>query len=1097
VGSRDLDFGSVARSAGRRIVNREGPGEFSPSGFFVLRTPLLPFDDLVSWGADLEAPGSFDDDDRLESALARDRGVLRRRLAELLAASEIGEAIFIASPSLHDEIDRWNRDPESKKGKRAELALIRYFLRMCGRPTPFGLFAGSSVGEIASETRLELPKRESYGRRSRIDMDYVFSLAEALGRDPRIRGALPYSPNSSLYKNGNRLHYAEARLAGTTRSYHLVAVDAEEYLETTLRRARGGASLESLAASLADDDDEVTLEDAREFVHELVDNQILVSHLTPPITGDEATRVLLEDLHAVDERPEVAVLEGVQERIGDLDRAGLGNPPARYREIAERLRELPVPPDVSRLFQVDLIKSANGASLHRTVVDELARGVELLHRISSPESRSLFTSFIDAFGERFEDREVPLNKVLDEEIGIGFLKESGITAENAPLLEGIDFPPAQVNDPAWKPRHTFLLGKLEEAYLAGSHEIALDDGDVAALAGESPLPLPDAFEMTATLSAPNAEAIDRGEFRVLFIQGAGPSGARMMGRFCHGDANLGKCVRAHVRDEEALRPDAVFAEVVHLPEGRLGNILSRPVLREYEIPFLGRPSVPEERQIPVDDLWVSVREGRVVLRSARLGKEVVPRMTNAHNYSSHSLGIYRFLCYLQLQGTLPNLGWDWGPLASARFLPRVVSGRAVLSCARWILSRDEIEAVASDRSVESYRAVQKLRRERRLPRYVLLSDADNRLPVDLDNVLAVETLVDLLRKRGAAILEELYPGPDELCVEGPEGRFTHEIQVPFVRRRTAVAVVRGHGSTAPETLRRRFSPGSEWLYAKVYCGGATADSLLREMVPAIVGQAARAGAVRNWFFIRYADPGEHLRLRFEGESSRLLGEVLPVLEATLGSWIEDGRIAKMQLDTYTREVDRYGGPEAMLIAEQIFRIDSEAVVETLALLAGDAAAGLRWQLAARGTDQLLRDFGFDLETRFALMSSLREGYGQEFHAGKPMRIQLGNRYRNERRALEALLDASHDASEPFAPVLAAFNRRSDRIAPCLERLRQLAAENRLTRPLLEVASSHVHMFVNRLVRSAHRAHELVLYDFLLRSYQSRRARAKKSERVPA
>ena len=59
-------------------------------------------------------------------------------------------------------------------------------------------------------------------------------------------------------------------------------------------------------------------------------------------------------------------------------------------------------------------------------------------------------------------------------------------------------------------------------------------------------------------------------------------------------------VEGHLRAEEALQPDAVFAEVVHLPEnGRTGNVILRPALRAYEIPYLGQSGVPAERQIPV------------------------------------------------------------------------------------------------------------------------------------------------------------------------------------------------------------------------------------------------------------------------------------------------------------------------------------------------------------------------------------------------------------------------------------------------------------------------------------------------------------------
>ena len=67
---------------------------------------------------------------------------------------------------------------------------------------------------------------------------------------------------------------------------------------------------------------------------------------------------------------------------------------------------------------------------------------------------------------------------------------------------------------------------------------------------------------------------------LLLRTGGGPSGARVMGRFCHASPAIERIVRDHLRQEQARRPEAVFAEVVHLNEGRAGNVLCRPVLRE-------------------------------------------------------------------------------------------------------------------------------------------------------------------------------------------------------------------------------------------------------------------------------------------------------------------------------------------------------------------------------------------------------------------------------------------------------------------------------------------------------------------------------------
>ena len=91
-----------------------------------------------------------------------------------------------------------------------------------------------------------------------------------------------------------------------------------------------------------------------------------------------------------------------------------------------------------------------------------------------------------------------------------------------------------------------------------------------------------------------------------------------------------------------------------------------------------------------------------MLRSARLGKEVIPRLTSAHNFWRGSLGVYRFLCILQSQGVLGGMSWSWGPLESAPFLPRVTCGRLVLARASWWMTQDEIKTLAEAKGAERY-----------------------------------------------------------------------------------------------------------------------------------------------------------------------------------------------------------------------------------------------------------------------------------------------------------------------------------------------------------------------------------------------------------
>ncbi len=1065
---------------------------FLPSDFFAFRTPLLPFEELEAWGEGLEAPAALEaalesaleseNPERLEAALAQalenDRERLRARLTELAARPEVLEAVFLASPSLHESLSGWRAQPDSKKGQRAERALVRYIYRMAARATPFGLFSGCSVGRVvtdpATPTHIAVAPRQRYERHTRLDMDYLFALCEDLVKDPEVREALVYRPNTSLYRAGGRLRYAEARLDKKVRSHHLVAVDDNDYLEEALRRASNGARASEIAEALVafDPEGDVTLEEAREFVTELIDSQILVSDLSTPVTGPEAIHDVIDQLSRIPVPIAVTaaqLLTQVRTALEALDAHGPGAEPARYEEIAETLRALPTSVEMSRLFQLDMVKPADEPMVGGAVMEEVNRTLDLLLRLATDRPMESLEKFRKDFSERYENREVPLLEVLDEEVGIGFDRSSEVGAEASPLLRGIALggPGSEGGTTSWTRIHTVLLGKLHEALVKGAKSIELTPQDLDRMApppapgqpvsqGSKKSPLPDTFHAMFSVAAPSQEALDQGDFRVLFENAGGPSGARLLGRFCHADASLCRYVEEHLRLEEALRPGAIFAEVVHLPQGRIGNILARPVLREHEIPFLGRSGAAPENQIPVSDLRVSVQGQRIVLRSARLGKEVIPRLTSAHNYSRGSLGVYRFLCILQSQDNLGGLMWSWGALDNSPFLPRVTFGKTVLSRAMWWMTQDEIKTLAKTKGAERFSAVQKWRRERDLPRFVALVDADNELLVDLENVLSIETFLDVIEERDRARLAEFYPGPDELLATGPEGRFLHEILVAYARKPREAAQEAGAGAKTTASLaamppmRRSFPPGSEWLYAKLYTGTATADVLLRDFLAPVVREVVSEGAVDNWFFIRYGDPEWHLRLRFHGDPVALQSRVLPRLHEAVDPLLSDSRLWRMQLDTYERELERYGGPEGMLVSERLFQVDSEAVLAILEMLEGDEGADFRWRLTLRGIDTLVGDLKLDPESKMRVLKGIRESFGREFGGGKSLRVQLDQRFRQEWRSLMPLLDPSGDEASEMAPALAVLRQRSERLAPIVEELRELEKAGRLNQSIAEL-----------------------------------------------
>jgi thiopeptide-type bacteriocin biosynthesis protein len=683
------------------------------------------------------------------------------------------------------------------------------------------------------------------------------------------------------------------------------------------------------------------------------------------------------------------------------------------------------------------------------------------------------TRFKQQFAARYEDREVALMEALDEEMGIGFDPSTHPAADESPLLAGIDLggaPPLDV----FTARDAALLDLLIRTRESGAASLELDAARVARLESPSPLPLPlpDALAVNANLLEDGVE-----------IDGAyGPSGAQLLGRFCHGDARVHDAVRAHLRAEEAHSPGVVFAEIIHLPEGRVGNVLARPVLRDFELVLLGRSGAPADRQLSVDELTVRLDGDRVILYSPRLDAEVRPRLTTAHNPAWRGFGVYRFLAALQSDGVAGGLAWDWGALSAAPTLPRVTSGRLVLARARWRLSAAEISQVTGADAVAGWAS---LTRDRRLPGELLIADGDNRLYVDTASPALTAAAAKVLRGRTEATIEEVLPTG---VATGPQGRFAHELIVPFIRH--------GEPAPAPEfwippKVRRTFAPGSQWLYLKVYTGTATADRILTDTVGPVIGQLRDSGVVDHWFFLRYADPEHHLRLRLHGDPAALRDDALPALTDALAAHLGDGTIWKVATDTYHREIERYGGDAGIELAEQIHAADSEAVLQVLGMLDsdlyGEGAPDARWRLCLYATDRLLADAGLGIQERRNWAKSGAAGYRPEYPNAPNLDPGIGQRWRRERADVTALLDDTKE--HPYEPARLAFRQRSEQMVPLLSELADRSRRGELTQSYPQLLHSFNHLNAVRLLRSAARTHELILLSFLDRHYASQIARA--------
>ena len=1016
---------------------------YTPMDFAMVRAPLLPVEAYLSL-------------DSVESQFA------------LLNDPRVRRAMAVGSLSLLNALDRFEQSALTRKdADRLRAKLLRYQIRMSTRPTPYGLFAGCAIAPFGNSTDLTI--RCTFGSsHTRPDMAWLMDLVTTAESDPAIRRRLRLIRNPLIRTEGDRISLASPMPTGTAGSRQPVSVRATSVVTLALELTKRAIEHDALAARLGEASPSATPEKVDRLLTELCRQTFLLTDLRPPLTTNSPAAYVLERLRGIPEAAAFAErLESFLNAAGVWDRLPHDESVFGFRSL---LKETDCPEDGSKEapVQVDMALSVQGR-LNTVIAEEAARAAELLLRLSpSPRGLSSLAAYRKAFLSRYgHEREVPLLELLDPDRGLGSVSAHGHA------YVGPD------QNVASKRSHT-LLALACSALHKRERVLSLDAGTLRKLETWQPVPeaVPVSLDINVLVSARSAEAIDAGDFTIVVGPNLGAWAAgRNFGRFAHlhsPEQGGGLLSRAASMEEAAHLREHLWVEVVYLPSHvRSANVAVRPPIRSHEVVFGASPGVPASGVIPLEELVVGVANGRFYVRW--------PAAENRrlHFVSGHMLNPYgappaaQFLLEVSYDGIVPFTSFDWGPAEGFPFLPRVQVGRAVLRLAEWKISRDMVDPTR----LESFDA---WRLEWDVPRYISLTFGDNRLLLDLDRPDHVrQVMTELVQVQGdrSLLIQEVVPALDETWLTGEEGHYYSELIVPLLlrpfspddRRESAPEVAetgvetpqetshsqRKHSNAAP--ARRQYAPGSEWLFVKLYCPTHQQDDVIGDSLSAFARNATASGLADFWFFIRYADPDAHLRVRFHGTPQRLSSYLFGQVCQWASSLVDTETCARFVFDTYEPEIERFGGREGMTESESLFHADSLASVDLVRVLKSSQWSGDddRMTLMALTIDDLLRAMGFD-------EVGCLQWYRNQTAAGSR---DSGPEYRRLKDSLRAALGDLPRwlADKPFGSVIAsAIEQRRRDLISVSTRLRQLAGSGLLDRSIDVLSASYTHLHLNRL-----------------------------------
>lgn len=872
-------------------------------------------------------------------------------LRAVWANLDLAEALTLASPDLAHRVEQLiaTPQPEPRGLRRAALSTARYLLRAQGRPTPFGYFAGVQAVAFGPDTGVRWG--DNHRVIARASAARIAQVIEQLERSPGLLARLEVAANNTVHVRGERLvvpHQPLPRPDGGT-------VPAETTLRHTrpvafaLAAARHPIRFQVLAGKVAAEFPNTPAERITGVLSELVTGRALITGLQVPATEPDPLGHLLAVLErsGANEVPDVAELLSDLRSISILldahDREHSRTAAAKARAAltaADRARTA-----AHRALAVDVRLDAD-VVLPEAVAHEAARAAGLLTRLSSlPYGTAAWRAYHQRFYERYgRGALVPLLDVVADS-GIGW--PDGYPGARSAAR------------PRFDERDELLATVAQRAALDGEREVVLDEAMLASLdLGPDEPRLPPHLEILARIHARSQHALDRGKFRLEVVSASRAAGVSI-GRFLH---LLEPKNRAAFTDVLTNLPTmderAVTAQLSFPPlDAGTGHVARSTATGQLVISFAEhRPAA--DGALGPQDLAVGCDGRRMYLTAPALGVRIEAAPTHALNLRTHTPPLARLVTELSRAQGAQVTPFSWGSLSTLPFRPRLRHGRVILAPAAWRLTTAELPSLAVpfgqwDEALSGWLV------RRRVPRRVTLAADSQGLPLDLHHPGHRVLLRTHLESSPHAVLVE---APEPADLGWADGR-AHEIAIPVTATRapiwphlpsptTARLRPRGHGDV----------PGtSRILLASLYGDLERQDTVLTRHLPDLLQRLGRPA----WWFVRFRDPRQHLRLRIALTEPNRFGPAATVISSWTAELHQAGLLSEVVYPTSYAETGRWGEGPAWEAAEQVFRADSAAVLAQLsqaalpgrqALLAahtvaiaagftGSAAAGLRWLVA--------------------------------------------------------------------------------------------------------------------------------------------------------
>nr|WP_285840964.1 lantibiotic dehydratase [Cytobacillus kochii] len=868
---------------------------FEPIDFFILRTPILTIGDYNEI--------CNNDFDYIYNKFFSKNPIVQ-------------EGIYLGSPILYYNLTSINsKKGNIKKFNKVKRSFYKYLIRMSTRSTPFGLFAGISDHVYSSNTKIEMYENKYVNKRMKLNTKWILKLILELEKDFNVINHLKIVRNPDVSKGNNEyiLPFKTFYGQNNNNENQFFKIPRSSILDYIYSLLENQIEVNELSKHL-DEKFKISNEQSIKILQSLLKDEFIISNLKPTDINKEPLSHIINILHDIE--PSCYIVEkliSIERLILKYCELPLGEGLETLKTILSLMRSL-INIKAKTLLQVDTKFKYKYDQLNKAVAYDFAKGVEILYKVAANDNsytplKRFYIDFIRKYGR---DREVPLIELIDEEVGIGLSNLYNIYQNISKESR---------NEDTW-------MGLIAQSLLKNK-DIHLEEYDLQNMFELENLNIPESVDVLGEIISPSHTDVDKGQYTIVLssmktLDSMGRYGSRFYNMFDKEKFEYLKEMYTEV--QRGFFPNELILEPKFItPTGFTSNLVSEGSLLPHSV-TVGIVNQNNNKCFNLSDILIGVENEGFYIKSLSTKERLIIKSFDMVSRKFYPTPI-RFLLDISQGDIRIQRPYELASLQNIDYIPRISFRNIILFPATWLFKTSHTNNLEDHEMLDKFI---KWKNDYKVPNLVYIGSSDQKLLINLSKK---EFLIEIVRiikiDREIRFFELVGDLNDRWINKKGECVFSEVVfslkNNSFYRNKNVINKLEYQSIEKDDRYK---IPGSEWFYIKVYSPKNKQNDILKDHLYPFIMKNLESKVMKKFFYMRYKDKYHHLRIRFEIEEEKrdcFFKEIIQLFnELNFLYYIE-----RITIDTYEREIERYGEVNLIGHAEEIFFIDSLISLELL------------------------------------------------------------------------------------------------------------------------------------------------------------------------